>query len=336
MRNWVDQAMRDGVRKVEVYINSRGGDPFEATEMCNDLLRFGVDNVTIIVGAVAASAATYFLAIFKNRVRSNSQIMIHRPSMYMSGDIKAVLANTKLLENTTEDYKNQYAKKTGKTPEALDTLWDDGDVWMTAQEAKNFGIVDEIAEEEVVITQEDVALLQACAAPTIPQVKSQDTNSNNNKMDRAKLIALYGLAADATDEQIEAAATEAKQKADQFAQMQASAATQLSAKAETLVRKGFTDKKVDAKEMESLTKLAASSDENYSLVENMLTQRTAIPNLSAHINPDAPTLEAGYGDTSKWTLNDYLDKAPELYAKMKTEEPAKAKALEDAYFATKK
>ena len=68
----------------------------------------------------------------------------------------------------------------------------------------------------------------------------------------------------------------------------------------------------------------------------MLTQRTAIPNLSAHINPDAPTLEAGYGDTSKWTLNDYLDKAPELYAKMKTEEPAKAKALEDAYFATKK
>lgn len=334
MRNWVDQAIRDGVRKVEVYINSRGGDPFEATEMCNDLLRFGVDNVTIIVGAVAASAATYFLAIFKNRVRSNSQIMIHRPSMYMSGDIKAVLANTKLLENVTEDYKNQYAKKTGKTPEEIETTWDDGDVWMTAQEAKNFGIVDEIAEEEVAITQDDVALLQACAAPTIPQVKIQHTN--NTKMERATLIALYGLPADATDEQIEAAAKDAKDKADKFAQMQASAATQLSAKAETLVRKGFTDKKVDAKEMESLTKLAASSDENYSLVENMLTQRTAVPNLSAHINPDAPTLEAGHGDTSKWTLNDYLDKAPDLYAKMKNEDPARAKALEDAYFAAKK
>lgn len=333
MRLWVDQAIRDGVKTVEVYINSRGGDPFEAKEMCNDLLRFGVDNVTIIVGAVAASAATYFLAIFKNRVRSNSQLMIHRPSMYMSGDIKAVKANTKLLEDTTEDYKNQYAKKTGKTPEEIETLWDDGDVWMTAQEAKNFGLVDEIQQEEADITQEDIALLQACAAPTIPQVKIQHTN--NTKMERAKLIALYGLAADATDEQIEAAATEAKQKADQFAQMQANAATVLSAKAQTLVNKGFTDKKVGAEEMQHLTKLAASSDDNYSLVENMITQRTAIPNLSSQLD-NGVELEAAYGDTSKWTLDDYLDKAPHLYAKMKTDEPAKAKALEEAYFTAKK
>jgi len=327
VRQEVDRLLAHGVKECEVYINSRGGDVFEATEIANELTR--IETVSILVGAVAASAVTYLCAKFPTTVKSNSQVMVHRPRLYTSGTIDEVESDLKLLKNITEDYKNAYAAKTGKTPEEIEALWAKGDYWMTAQEAKEQGFVDAIETDAEAITEEDVALLTACAAPHIPKPIIQ--NKNSKQMDRLKLIAMLGLPADATDEQIESAVKANKQDAESAANLQANAEKSAKVKAEALADKAIVDKIASADERESIVKLAAV---DYDGTKALLEKRTATPKLSASLDRKSAggSVEAG---RENWTLDDYLDKDPDAYAKMKEDEPEHAAKLEAAYFGKK-
>ena len=97
MRRIVDDLIVKGVTTARVYLNTKGGDAIEASEMCNELGRLGDDNIQIQAGAVVASAGTRFLARFKSAAFPTTQIMIHRPMLSVSGDIKKIEAQTRLL-----------------------------------------------------------------------------------------------------------------------------------------------------------------------------------------------------------------------------------------------
>src|SRR5690606_20888997 len=96
VREIVDDFLAKGISETEVYVNSRGGSTIEAVEIANELKR--LPNVTIKVGAIAASAATYLMAKFRNSGYSNSQFMIHRPQIGTQGDIEKVKSDLKSLE----------------------------------------------------------------------------------------------------------------------------------------------------------------------------------------------------------------------------------------------
>ena len=142
IRDIIDDFIKNKVTDIEVYLNSKGGSVFEASEIVNQLKR--INNVTVIVGSIAASAATFIMANFKNKSNENSKFMIHRPSVVTQGDVKKVKSDLKLLENITEDYKNAYVLKMKKTPEQIEEIFDKGDYWMTAKEAQKEGLLDEI------------------------------------------------------------------------------------------------------------------------------------------------------------------------------------------------
>lgn len=62
IRTIVDHAIKNGIRKADVFISSGGGSTIEAQGMVLELKKF--DSVSITVGALAASAATYLLTQF--------------------------------------------------------------------------------------------------------------------------------------------------------------------------------------------------------------------------------------------------------------------------------
>lgn len=325
VRYQVDGFLSDGVKTAEVYINSRGGNVFESAEIANEFNRF--DAVKIRVGALAASAATYFLTLFPSSARPNSQFMIHRPRMGTNGDIVSIMADLKLLENTTADYKASYARKMGKTEVEIEALWSVGDVWLTAKEALEMGLISEIeANADQSVTAQDIAILEACGAPVIPE----KTNSkiNKPKVERNLLIVALGLDADATDEQIESAVKTNKQKADEATASVLATQQNKAAQVEAFLTQAITvDKKIKADQKEHYAKLATA---DFDTTAAVVAAMPALTSISAQLTPGASKEEAA--ERKSWTLDDYIEKDPTALQRMMDEEPEKAARLETSYF----
>lgn len=322
LRDQVDELTQNGVDHAEVYINSRGGDVFEAVEIVNELSRF--KTVQVKVGAIAASAATYIMSKFPTAVNTNSQIMIHRPVIYTSGDVNRIESDLKLLKNTTSDYLKAYATKTGKTEEQIDELWAKGDYWMTAQEAYDQKFADEILEDAAAVDAESVALLEACGAPHIPAKENQSLNKLS-EMNRDKMISALGLAADATDEQIEARAKQLRLKAGSYDTLMEKNKEQAAARAKALVEAAIKEKKISNEEAESYETMAIT---DYDFVAGVLAKLGVIPQLSAEINRTS----GGSAPRADWTMQDYLDKDPEALQELYETDPEMAQELEKVYF----
>lgn len=324
VREIVDDFIAKGTTEHEVYINSRGGSTMEAAEIVNELNR--LPNVSVTVGAVAASAATYICSKFKTRAFANSQLMIHRPKLIAEGDIEQIKAEMQLLENTTADYKASYAKKMGKTEDEIEAMFTKGDYWMTAQKAKEEGLVDEIIDEKATITAESLELLVACGAPIIPK----DTDNTVHTMkNRNQIIASLGLAADATDEQIEQKIKDIKAQADTVEAVTAAQKTAEEKQIKTTVAKAVADKKITADLSEKYEAIGKTSG-----LDNLTAILDAMPGLkkpSDHFeNPDDDATQAKARE--KWTLEDYQEKDPEALAKMMVEDKKKFDQLQANYF----
>jgi ATP-dependent protease ClpP protease subunit len=318
--------------EADVYINSNGGSVFEAVEINNQLNRFKKVNIT--VGAAAASAATYFTACHHTSAYVNSQIMIHKPMLGTFGNEDQITKELKLLKSVTKDYLAKYAKKTGKTKAEIEELWKGGDHWMSAEEAKEEGFIDAIIDEEGTISAEDVTILEACGAPILPKATKSKIN-NRQIMDKEELIAFLGLEANATDEQIEAAKkamkVDALKQRETVAAKEETETTEAEQKVNALVDEAITAKKITADQKQTYVDLATA---NYDAAKTALDAMVTKPKLSKNLTPadGNDALEASRKD---WTLDDYIDKDPQAYEKMKVENPEQAEALEAAYFGDK-
>lgn len=310
IRYIVENALKNGITKAELYLSTAGGSTIEAQEIVIELKKF--QSVQITVGALAASAATYILTQFPSKAYAESQFMIHKPSMVVQGTAEEIKADLKLLENTQEIYRKAYAKAFGKTEEEVDELWKN-DYWMTAQQAKDLGLISEIINEEFSWDTQAVATLSACGAPYIP-------NTNNLKtMDRNVIIAAVGLAADATDTQIEAKLKELKSRAGSAEALQDKLDEAQTQKVKDLVAKAVASKKITADQVETYESLATA---NYDATEKALNALPEVTALSGSIV--TPQSFNAPEDRKDWTYEDYLEKAPEAYEELMAKDEKKA------------
>lgn len=322
VRDIVDDFIAKGIDDTEVFINTRGGSVVEAQQMVYELSR--LPKVTLQIGAVAASAGTYPATKFYTKAYPNSQIMIHKPKIIIDGNEDQVEADLTLIKNTTQDYRSSYAKKMKKTEEEINALWDKGDYWMNGTQAKEIGLVDELMDESVKITSEDIERLVAAGSPNIP--KNEDkTETEHTMKNRNQIIAALKLPADATDEQIEQAAKDVQAKADQVDTLTAAQKDAVKKEAGQIVDKAILDKKITADTKEKWLTAA----------ENNLENTKAI--LEAMPGVQKPTQEAGAENQEakgreKWTMEDYQTKDPEALATMMTAEPEKFEKLQADYF----
>lgn len=320
----IDDLIAKGIKDVKLYINTPGGSVFEANEIANEIKRFK-GTISGKGGALVASAGSYLAIICTTfDMAENGQYMYHKPMGNITGNEDEVSSGLKLLQNLTNQYRKAYADKTGMSEDKIESNWVKGDVWLSAQEAKDQGFITGISKEEESITEEQQALFVACGAKNIPQLNIIKDEKMKN---RNQIIAKLKLSADATDEQIEEAVAKAMNVADQFTAAAKQNEQNMKQAAEQMVQ-SFIDSKQTTADLKDTWVAMAQKD--FEGTKKILSAQPKATQLSAELNPEAQA--NGNAGREKWTLQDYMDKDPKALDEMFSKEPEKFMQLNDAYY----
>lgn len=132
--------------EIELEINSGGGDVYSGSEMYTKLKEYG--NVTGKIPSIAASAASLPACACKVlKISPTAQIMIHNVKSGVDGDHRDMEHQAGVLKGWDKSIANAYILKTGMEQKELLGLMGK-ETWLTAQEAKEKGFVDEIMFDE--------------------------------------------------------------------------------------------------------------------------------------------------------------------------------------------
>ncbi|GHT17639.1 ATP-dependent Clp protease proteolytic subunit [Endomicrobiia bacterium] len=138
----------DQGKDISLYINSPGG-MVSAGLAVYDTMQFIKSPITTICMGMAMSFGAVLLAAGtkgKRYALTHSRIMIHQPLIYgggLSGTVSDIDIEAKELVSTKQKLSGIIAEHTGKTSERVlkDT---DRNCYMSAQEAKEYGLIDEV------------------------------------------------------------------------------------------------------------------------------------------------------------------------------------------------
>lgn len=149
-----------GVKTLNIFINSPGGDIFEAKAILTNLQRFDAEKVVYVDG-IAASAAT-FIAMAGDRIVTapHANWMIHEASALAYGRAEDMRAMADLLDKQNQDMAETYARQTEQPVSEMLRLMSE-ETWMTAQEALDQGFTDEVVESDPVPAEEDSSTAKA-------------------------------------------------------------------------------------------------------------------------------------------------------------------------------
>ena len=137
--------MSDPKKDVHIYINSPGGSVSDGMAIYDTLNFMQCDIVTYCLG-MAASMSTVLLAAGtkgKRYALPNSRIMIHQPSGGAGGQTSDISIAAKEILRWRRTINDILAKHSGKTAKQVEND-SDRDYYMTADEAKEYGLVDEV------------------------------------------------------------------------------------------------------------------------------------------------------------------------------------------------
>lgn len=132
------------VSEIDVHINSAGGNVFEGHAIYN-MLKMHKAKVNIYVDALAASIASVIAmsgdTIFMHK---NSFMMIHNSWIMTLGNSKDLRQTADLLDKTDQSSNNAYLDKATNLSEAELKQLLEAETWLTADEALEKGLADEI------------------------------------------------------------------------------------------------------------------------------------------------------------------------------------------------
>lgn len=136
-----------GDEPIKIFINSQGGH-VEAGDTIHDMIKFVKPEVIVIgTGWVASAGITIYLAAeAKNRYSlPNTRYMIHQPAGGVQGQSTEIQIEAKEIIRMRERVNRLIAEATGQTYEkiAKDT---DRNFWMSADEAKDYGMISKIIQ----------------------------------------------------------------------------------------------------------------------------------------------------------------------------------------------
>jgi ATP-dependent Clp protease, protease subunit len=135
----------DPKRDIQMFINSPGGSVIAGMGIYDTMQYVSPDVATICTG-LAASMGAVLLCAGKEGKRTclpHSRVMIHQPSGGMSGQFTDMEISYNLIKQLRNELYTIMANHTGKTFEQIEKD-SERDNWMTATEAKEYGLVDEV------------------------------------------------------------------------------------------------------------------------------------------------------------------------------------------------
>ena len=149
---------------VDIDINSPGGDVFSGSEIYS-AIRAYKGNVNIHVVGIAASAASVIACAAHSDISPTAQMMVHRVSTSATGNVNDMNHAAAMLQQADRAIAAAYVAKSGMSEhDALDMM--DAETWLTAQDAVDYGLIDEIAQSAQETSQ--TSRLAASAADMLP------------------------------------------------------------------------------------------------------------------------------------------------------------------------
>ncbi|QQL50651.1 ATP-dependent Clp endopeptidase proteolytic subunit ClpP [Mucilaginibacter ginkgonis] len=135
----------DAKRDIQIYINSPGGSVYAGLGIY-DTMQFVSNDVATICTGMAASMAAVLLcagADGKRAALPHSRVMIHQPLGGAQGQASDIEITAREIQKLKKELYEIISKHSGTSYEKV---WEasDRDHWMIADEAKDFGMVDEV------------------------------------------------------------------------------------------------------------------------------------------------------------------------------------------------
>ncbi|AFK04087.1 ATP-dependent Clp protease proteolytic subunit [Emticicia oligotrophica DSM 17448] len=139
----------DAKKDVLMYINSPGGSVYAGLGMY-DTMQYVRPDVATICTSLAASMGAVLLAggaAGKRSALPHARVMIHQPSGGAQGQSRDMEITVKEIIKLRRELYEILANHTGKTLEQIEQD-SDRDYWMKAEEAKTYGLIDEVLYRE--------------------------------------------------------------------------------------------------------------------------------------------------------------------------------------------
>ncbi len=135
----------DPVRDVQIYINSPGGSVHAGLGIYDTMQYIRPEISTICTGMAASMGAVLMCAGEKGKrsALKHSRVMIHQPMGGAQGQVSEIEITYKQITMLKKELYDIIAEHSGQPYEKVEKD-SDRDYWMTAQEAKEYGMLDEV------------------------------------------------------------------------------------------------------------------------------------------------------------------------------------------------
>lgn len=185
-------------KKLNIYINTSGGDVFEAMAMRSEILRHAAAEKHVYVTGLCASAGTLIMCLPKEvqvHMYKGSMAMIHNPSTVAWGNAAEISKTLHSLEEITGSVVNLYEARTGLSAADL-RRYMDAESFFTAERTVELGFANDVVNEEAQGAQMSAELVQMMGYRNVPkellltaQMSAQhiDTKNKTTTKERAKM-----------------------------------------------------------------------------------------------------------------------------------------------------
>ena len=130
---------------ISIYINSPGGEIYSGLSIYDTMQFIGPEIITVCTGLGASMAAILLSGGSKGKrfALKHSRIMIHQPLGGAKGQASDMEINLKQILDLKKELYEILSYHTGKSFKEIEKD-SDRDYWMTSEEAKKYGIIDDI------------------------------------------------------------------------------------------------------------------------------------------------------------------------------------------------
>jgi ATP-dependent Clp protease protease subunit len=135
----------DPGKDVSIYINSPGGSVYAGLGIYDTMQYISSDVATICTGMAASMAAVLLVAGAKNKrfALKHSRVMIHQPMGGAQGQASDIEITAREIQKLKKELYTIISEHSGMDFDRVERD-SDRDYWMTAQEAKEYGMIDDV------------------------------------------------------------------------------------------------------------------------------------------------------------------------------------------------
>lgn len=141
-------------KKLNVRINSYGGEVAEGLAIYNLLRSYGGEVVTICDGFACSAASVVFMAGKQRIMPKSSLLLIHNAWTRASGDANDLRKAADDLEKITQPSVDIYSSVSNLSKEEIKKMMDE-ETWISADEALSYGFATEVTDEEAMQSLEE-------------------------------------------------------------------------------------------------------------------------------------------------------------------------------------